>query len=73
LSIENVTSEISIQNVAVLYDDTTLETVEEARDIQSSESKGTECIGVIAPALLPTYPWGPPQISAGYYLYNLIQ
>jgi hypothetical protein len=66
-----VTGEISTQNIEVSYDDTTLETVEESRGIQSSESKGTESIGVLAPALLPTYSWGPSQISAGYYLYIL--
>jgi hypothetical protein len=71
LSIENVTGEIFTQNIEVSYDDTTLETVEEARDIQSSESKGTESIGVLAPRLLPTYSWGLSQISAGCYLYIL--
>jgi hypothetical protein len=60
--------EISAQNIAGSYHDPTKESIEQARDIQSSESKGAECIGVLAPALLPTYPRGPSQISAGYHL-----
>jgi hypothetical protein len=62
LCLESLTDEISTEN-------TTLENVEPVVDGQSSQSKGTGCIDVLAPALLPTFPWGPSQIAAGYHLY----
>jgi hypothetical protein len=65
---EKVIDEFSAQSIAGPYYDTTLESVEQAENVQSSPAKGTECIGVLALALLPTYPWGPSQISAGYCL-----